>query len=645
VFDPDVAQQHALAAATAAFSRQTAQGPADFRAERSLETLRTKSSASRKSLPSQGTHFPPRGSSFRSQNAVQSGQTGITQGSFRRPTMSNDQKHPTFTSAALGIPPMRPLSAQLSNTLNENGRPSSQPKSGRKTAAMSITSQQIRKARSMYYASSIQTGSPIARPPAKYLSAPSPASASSELTAKATSSQIHHTGPSPLSSHRIPIIIEPHEIVDKARDEYLQAFQQRSVKHKPSLFLAPFRKRQTNSRERTQSAAPVPVPVPASHEQMPVESLLDTTLNDFLPQTDKSDKRSFSGSLKSKIRRVFKRTTSRAPTLPVQQIEASRNYFEANCVDSSCIDGSFDIPSPDDVLLQRIRSRIPSVEEDRRVSTQTESPKSGSGSTQSIQYQSNASQTSSSASASASASRVTSWGTSCTGDTLTQRAIKRLTVIHEAKDSIGIEAERWASASARRESLSPPTFTAFRDPMPMESLTGEVSTPPINPKRIFSALMREIDAPKPAKAQTHPVKLTPKEQSGLSRSDRLRKPDSSGRELHSSASKDPCISVSSEQRPQSSWSASVAAQSARKKSSIRSFGRAIKSTVQTVTSDEHRSSTFPNPSTDEQFMASGPQNQTYTPHSEATSGLQEREDEPRTTIFRSGTQNEIETTV
>jgi hypothetical protein len=619
--DPEVAQQQALAAATVAFSRQTAQYGAD-RAKRSSEVTRTRSAASRKLLSSQGSHFPPHGSSFRSQNPTSSTYQTSSQLPVRRSTLNTDHKLPSFPSPVNDATPTRPLSAHLGDALVNHSRPNTRPKSGRQTVTSSITSQQIRKARSMYYASSIQTGSPIARPPAKYLAAPTVASASPELTVAPDSPQIRQTGPSLLSSHRIPVTIAPHETVEEARDVYLQAFQKRSIKHKPSLFLAPFKKRQSNTKERSTHIAHTPAMVPDDCNQMAVESAADATLVNFVPQTEKSDKRSFSGSLRSKIRRVFKRNASRVPTLPVQQIEASRDYFETGRIISAGGDGrGFEIPSPDDAVLQRARSRASTVEEVNMEPARVGSPGSGSESIQSLQYPTVISQTS------ASASRVTSWDTTSTGDTLTQRALKRLTVIHEAKDSIGSESDHPVSLPAEKTHLPLATFTAFREPMPVESGVDS-STPLINPKRIFSALMREIDAAKSVRSQASVAGSALAGDGGL-----LGSSEKKGT-LESCPSRDPPLVFNSEMYPLSSRPTSCAGNRVPgKKSSIMSFGRAVRSTIRHVTPGEHRSSPCPDSSITEHHSTGDIENKHYSPQSDVTPRSLETENEARTAIF------------
>lgn len=619
--DPDVAQQHALAAATAAFARSQAQESIERKANRSVELARSKSTASRKSLTSQGSHFPLRELSVRSVPPQKTTQKTIKH-RLSMTSALNTEKFPSFHPTPGSDRPSssaRPLSAQPSVTFSEYGRPASQPKSHRQSLASSITSQQIRKARSMYYASSVQTGSPIARPPAKYLTTPPPISASPPLNnAPAAYIPSRSRGPSPLAVPRVPVAIAPDETIDKARDKYLQDFQQRSIKHKPSLFLAPFKKRQDKSKDKANRTSSNIMPVSSTSYQDADESVVDITVRELIAQPEAKDRRSFSGSLKRKIKRVFRRTSNKSPSLPVQQIEASRDYFEIVNNISPHMDQQAEIPRPNDALLQRVRSRTPSFEGARPRLLRSTSRSSSNGSARS-----NQSLHSEAGISHASASRVTSWGTSASGETLTQRAIKRLTVIHEAKDSISSIADRTASTSTKRKLLPAPTLSAFKDPMHMESLAEEASTPPVDPKRVFSALMREIDASKSTEASNDNANRTPGAESDVFESSKTKGLHFTSREVYSSASKDFGSTASCDQKAAVRRPASVAAHSVQsKKSSIRSFGRAVRSTIRTVTPGEHRSSPCPD------------QDDAKTPSS-GTSSRSTSDQESRMAIFKS----------
>lgn len=588
--DPDITQQHAVAAATAAFFRAQPQEPFERKAGRGIQLGRSKSTASRKSLTSQGSHFPPRALSTRSVPPQKSMLTSDIHRDSTSPAPQSDRfpSHQPILDNDRPTISSRPLSAQLSVSYDGNVRPTSQPKSHRQSAAPSITSQQIRKARSMYYASSVQTGSPLARPPARYLTTPPPTSTSSATNIPpAAYIPSRSLGPSPLAAPQLPVAIAAGETIDNARDKYLQDFQKRSVKHKPSLFLAPFKKRQDRSRDKTKRLSSILTTAPSTDYSSTDNAVVDITVSDFMPALRTKDKRSFSVSLKKQIKKVFfRRTSDKCSSLPVQHIEASRDYF-TNPVASNDHDHNecCDIPSPSDEILHSARSRIPSMERIRPQPLRSASRSSSRGSNRSLHSETNISHLS--------GSRMTSWGTSNSGETLTQRAIKRLTVIHEAKDSIGSLTDRTASISTHRKSL-PATFTAFKDPMPMESLVEETATPLIDPKRMFSALLREIDASDSTGSSIEHSDRTPGAESDVFESRKTKESHLTIRGMHSNASKTytSCLSSEQDDLGNQSWSR-VARSGPVKKSSIRSFGQAIRSTIRPVTPGELRSSPCP----------------------------------------------------
>ena len=627
--DPDIAHQHAIAAATAAFARSQTQQSTERNGDRSIGLRRTKSTTSRKSLTSQGSHFPPRGLSVRSVPPPKSTQISSLDGP---PTASASraERVSSFQPTPISQRPLSspvPVSAQSSLASSDHARPGSQAKSHRGIAS-SITSQQIRKARSMYYASSVQTGSPIARPPAKYLTTPPSFDASPAMVA-APKAYIptRGTGPSPLAVPRVPVPVAPGETIDNARDRYLQDFQRQTVKHKPSIFLAPFKKRQDRSKNKIERPVSAVTPAAATTFQFMDDTVVDITVNDFMPQSDPKDKRSFSGSLKKTIRRVFRRTSKQSPNLPVQQIEASRDYF-TDAVDLTRNDHA-DIPSPDEKLLQRVRSRTPSSMErgcsQTRRSASRSSSKESAPSNRSLHIDANVSQPTT--------SRVTSWNTSASGETLTQRAMKRLTVIHESKDSMGSLVERSASTSTKRKSLHLPTFSAFNDPMHMESLAEEASTPAVDPKRVFSALKREIDATNSSVAlpihnepELNPV-TNPGTEDDIFESGEAKNLHLTMRDLLTSASKDSEMHRTNEPPVLPYRPGSVAARSTQsKKNSIKTFGQAMKSTIRKVTPGESPSSPCPD-------GLAGLQTDKRTPSTDASS-KSPSDNEGRATMFR-----------
>ena len=582
--DMEAVRQQAVAAAAAAYVRAHAQDATGHTTRPSSDLTRSKSSTSRKSFTSQGNHFPPRGSSFRSMQApkAEQGRGGQIQSQALIPTTEQTKGQPSslYQTPTIGgsasVP--RRLPAQPSRTSSEKARPSSQQKTFRPSTASSVTSQQIRKARSMYYASIVQTGSPIGRPPAEYLNTLVWVNENPVSEPLSLRSQTRTLRGSPLTKPRIPVTVAPGVTLDEARDEYLHEFQQKSVKHKPSIFLAPFKKRQEKSNDSAKSTSETHS-LSQSREQTANEPKNENTLNDYLPPQEAKERRSFSGSLKHRIRKVFRRTSAKRNDLPVQQIEASRDYFDVSHFSPPSAENTNSIPCPDEATLQRVHGRTSSLDSARpnHLRSGNRSDSTGSGrSARSLHSEVNAPQVPS--------SRVTSWGTTSTGDTPTQRTIKRMKVIHESRDSVGSEAEHADPSIASRRSLPLPPLSSFREPMPMETLPEENSTH-IDPKRVFSALMREIGSTK----SSHESSIAARQISGAE-SDVLESNTANHqfqtRNLHSSGSCSVRPSINIDVRPQSRRS--TLAHSVRSKTStIRSLGRAIRLTIRAVTPVEN----------------------------------------------------------
>ncbi|KAF2202983.1 hypothetical protein GQ43DRAFT_500651 [Delitschia confertaspora ATCC 74209] len=477
--DPELAQHHALAAASTAYVRAYGQDMGSRDKGRASDVSRNKSNASRKSA--EGSHFKE--SSLRSMTTTAQ-RSSQRPSSSRRPTTSgmNTEKFPPFypVISTEKFPPFHSVTAverlptsQHSITFNENFRPCSQPRPHRPSTASSMVSQQIRKARSMYYASSVQTGSPVARPPAKFLTTPpSPPAVLHEA--------IKSDPPRPKTAIlpptiRQPACIPPKDTVNQARDKVFQDFQQRQVRHRPSLFLAPFQKRRDKGKNKV---APSESSGISHGARTPSDFGTETALPVFKPP---KEKRSFSNSIKNKLKKVFRKTsaTSTTSSLPVQQVEASRDYYGDRSTPVSASPprhGSLEVRQP---MFPRSRSHSPDIAGMRILSK----PSSRS----SLRSEGDISL--------ATTSRVTSWGASSACNTITARDLKRLTVIHEAKDSNGSELNVQCPPSPKRKPPPIPGFAAFREPMPFEHLPAGVSSP-VDPKRVFSALMKEIEAGK-----------------------------------------------------------------------------------------------------------------------------------------------------
>ncbi|KAF2492697.1 hypothetical protein BU16DRAFT_620042 [Lophium mytilinum] len=466
--DPDVAQKHALAAATTAYARahelEVAERARSRASTRASTLSRTKSNASRHS---EGRHFPARESSLR---FCQSPKGGYISAFPRHSIAGPDAKLPRIASVTpAGTPSAHPTpagtpSAQPTLSLDEIARPATQFATHRNSLAEPTNT--IRKARSMYYASSVQTGSPVPRPPAKYLITPPPASAVPEqrrsfLADLGISSSASAVPP------RLPATISGDETIDKVRDKYLQDFQKRQLRQRPSFILGPFKNKKRQEKEKGGLSSITSRSVGSVvYDNIPPVAM--TSVEDVTLIADpQKEKRSFSNTLKSKFKRVFRRTSIIPTTLPVQQIDASRDYF-STCVSPPPLggDGSFDDTcTPDHTSLNYTHTQGSSLD------ILESSARPGSRASSIV--------------SNFSASRVTSWNSSSVGNS----ANKRLSVIHEAKGSIASEAAMLPPSPTRRPPPVP-ALSSLRDLVQMDDVAEEFPTP-MDPGRVFSALMKE----------------------------------------------------------------------------------------------------------------------------------------------------------
>lgn len=464
-----MAQKHALVAATTAYARAHATGIAERSKSRDFDMRRSKSNASRKS---EGRHFPPRESSLRFSQSENGGYMSSIP-HHQRTTASKNV--PLVHSAGLEEITASPPSFAA----NENTRPRAQARTQWNDLSFHAPRNHIRKARSMYYASSVQTGSPIGEPPAKYLSTSRTASPLPERCRSLLSDL--GVVSIPAATARLPATVSGNESLDKVRDRYLQDFQSRKLRERPSFIMAPFRK----LHEKGPNKLKKPQTGSVSYDN-------DTTLTGIDEDAKKpptrpgKPKRSISNSLKNKIKRVFHRSSNTSTTFPVQQVEASREYFGSYDSTSPAVRPSLDnIPGHDEETLSRIRSRTSSLELPSSLG-RIKSGESSAGRSE--------------ADASEPGSRVTSWTNSSAGNTVTTRDTKRLSVIHEANPSI-TSAASVALALSNHQPPPVPGLRAFRNSMSMEGVAEEEAPNGVDPRRVFSALMKEINGVNPDKGE------------------------------------------------------------------------------------------------------------------------------------------------
>lgn len=435
-----MAQKHALVAATTAYARAHATDIAERSKSRDSGMRRSKSNASRKP---QGRHFPPRESSLLFSQSERVHRAGLGETVISPPSLAG----------------------------SENTRPGTQARNQWNVISSPTATNHIRKARSMYYASSVQTGSPIGQPPAKYLTTPHTANPVPERCRPLLSNL--GVVSIPAATARLPATISGNESLDQARDRCLQDFQNRKLRERPSFIMAPFKKR----REKATKKLTKPQVGKVTYDNNMPSSGIDEDMKKPLSGLEKP-KRSISNSLRNKIKRVFHRSSNVSTTLPVQHVEASREYFGNHGSRSLVVRSSFEnIPGHNKETLSCARSRTFSLEV-------PPCAKSGESSTARSEID-----------ASEPGSRVTSWTNSSAGNTVTTRDTKRLFVIHEANPSITSTASA-ALASSNYQSPPAPGLMAFRNPMSVEGVAEEAPAT-VDPQRVFSALMKEINGVNP----------------------------------------------------------------------------------------------------------------------------------------------------
>ncbi|KAF2086353.1 hypothetical protein K490DRAFT_66906 [Saccharata proteae CBS 121410] len=451
--DPVVAREHATAAALSAFERAYAVDRANAAADRRYGPSRQKSSASR---TSQGSHFPSRETSFRSGRDAAAAQRGRVSPKPRRPSherkharafanvntphaaMRNEVNRPpkeSFTS----LPPPLPLPAHVSPQV-----PSAS------TAPVTPIRQNVRKSRSMYNSLGLGRNTSKARETAsldahRYMSQAFDDKDLTMTTDYTTASSF--TSPAADAKDAIKLA----EIA-AARDKYLQDFQQTKLRSRPS-FMTPFRK--YSGKHGPKSNVTYDDPLPESSEPMMDMSRLPIVKNE-----DKG--RSISNSLKSKIKRVFRKTSNTSVGLPVQQVTASSMHF-----------GDSVLPSPRPPSGVPFTgygefSKLPSVLPDTSPDPQSQSRVSSGGQARSDGEVSNTK------------SRVTSWTNSSAGNSISTRDSKRLSIIPE--NGVGM-LRRQASSLLRR--------APFKKPLHSQSIADDLDSS-VDTQGVYTALKMRL---------------------------------------------------------------------------------------------------------------------------------------------------------
>ena len=257
--------------------------------------------------------------------------------------------------------------------------------------------------------------------------------------------------------------------VQLARDQYLRQLEQQRMKEQPSLLgLGNHRKSQRAFRRTVRTSSTNSY---GSAIASPLASVETPTVKDLGRRA-----RSFSQTIKKKIKRVFKRDSDTEGIIPVQQIKASHPHYGDYILTSNGNEQRYPpVPEPDAELLLRVGSResvnciaAAHVENGGRPDSKRSAQSDDDEGTDK--------------------SRVTSWTDSTAANTINIPQTlerKRLSVIKEDGGP------HQPSSSARHYEGTSNGYASFRQPV-RQSSAGRV-TGPIDPKRIFSALQKKID--------------------------------------------------------------------------------------------------------------------------------------------------------
>ncbi|KAI9715090.1 MAG: hypothetical protein M1812_006208 [Candelaria pacifica] len=266
--------------------------------------------------------------------------------------------------------------------------------------------------------------------------------------------------------------------IQLARDRYLDQLEKQRLKERPSSMFTPLARRQQKAMKKTVRTS--------SHTSY--GSAISSTNEQTQSPRDREKgfgyrARGLSASLKSKIKKVFQRSSEANDRVPVQQIDASRSHYGDNLVVSGIEQYYRDIPVPDTETLSRIQSRVPSL---HMVSSNPQI-RSRAGSVSSI-YSADSTMNSK--------SRVTSWTNSTAANTLATRQVvdKRLSVIQE------LGGPHVPSSSIKRYNQGGEVHSNFKAPMQGSSATSYHSSP-VDSRRVYSALMKRLDRDSPSARQ------------------------------------------------------------------------------------------------------------------------------------------------
>ncbi|MCJ1395459.1 hypothetical protein MMC18_008345 [Xylographa bjoerkii] len=472
--DPEVARQHALAAANIAFDRATgvARTSGDSYEPTSDRNYSTK-------------HDQHDGPLRRRQSVRFTGPTAVN--THQRPITRRNA--PNYFDAALALQYARTEQERIQSTINEPEHHLTALPPIESISPTPSSYRRLRKSKSMF--------TPRKGPPLKFTNATPNSielhrgryrrlsSDDQRLPSKMADSRLIDPLSQQNGSHMNRSYQQSYDqdaAIQMARDQYLRQLEQQRLKERPSMLSLKQRGSQKAFRRTVRTSSS--------------NSYGNAVGSDELPTSVKARglgnrARTISTTLKNKLKSVFHRNENNGNTFPSQQVEARSAHFGHYLSATSGVvhEGPMP-PTPDRDLLSRVQSRSPST---HRMPVHLERGASP-GSIRSVR----------SGSPSIGRSRITSWTNSTAGNSLTKQQTlerKRLSIIqehggpHQPSSSTGL-----IGVAARKG------YAVFRKPL--RGAAGSVKVKgQLDSQRVYSALQRRLDEHSRIDSQQEPESL------------------------------------------------------------------------------------------------------------------------------------------
>ncbi|KAI9861094.1 MAG: hypothetical protein M1813_005523 [Trichoglossum hirsutum] len=252
--------------------------------------------------------------------------------------------------------------------------------------------------------------------------------------------------------------------VQMARRQYLEQLENQRLKARQSFVLSSAARRQQKAFRktvRTTSQTSYGSAISSSDQQMrPVRG------GKF-----SSKARNLSLTIKETLKRVFHRSSENRDNVPIQQVDATRQHFrEYVSSDADVHEGYVDMPVPLEGTISHVPSRMPSVQfvpSDIQLRPQA-------GSIRSVRSEGDQNDPFSRTASSNNSTAVNSWATRQAAER------KRLSIIRESGGT------QWPSSTSINGTSG---CNAFRGP----TRTSDGATSPVDSQRVYSALMKRLD--------------------------------------------------------------------------------------------------------------------------------------------------------